>query len=89
MRHPREEPNPGSVSDDDDFTYIANDEDNDRYGALSFVVECDALVHGFAGYFDATLFDDVHVSIEPSTLVPKVIRDDNRYQTDLKDQGNA
>lgn len=43
---------------------------NDRYGALSFVVECDALVHGFAGYFDATLFDDVHVSIEPSTHSP-------------------
>ncbi len=29
------------------------------------------------------------VSIEPRTLVPKVIRDDNRYQADLKDQGNA
>ncbi|HTV24173.1 MAG TPA: hypothetical protein VMG12_36020, partial [Polyangiaceae bacterium] len=33
VRHPRQEPNPGSVSDDDNFTYIANDEDNDRYGA--------------------------------------------------------
>jgi NADH-quinone oxidoreductase subunit C len=29
------------------------------------------------------------VSIEPRTLVPKVIRDDNRYQADLKDQGSA
>jgi NADH-quinone oxidoreductase subunit C len=29
------------------------------------------------------------VSIEPRTLVPKVIRDDNRYQPDLKDPGNA
>jgi NADH-quinone oxidoreductase subunit C len=29
------------------------------------------------------------VSIEPRTLVPKVIRDDARYQPDLKDQGNA
>jgi NADH-quinone oxidoreductase subunit C len=29
------------------------------------------------------------VSIEPRTLVPKVIRDDARYQADLKDQGNA
>ena len=29
------------------------------------------------------------VSIVPRTLVPKVIRDDNRYQPDLKDQGNA
>jgi NADH-quinone oxidoreductase subunit C len=29
------------------------------------------------------------VSIEPRTLVPKVIRDDARYAPDLKDQGNA
>ncbi len=29
------------------------------------------------------------VSIEPRTLVPKVIRDDNRYEADLKDQGSA
>ncbi|HVS25215.1 MAG TPA: NADH-quinone oxidoreductase subunit C, partial [Gammaproteobacteria bacterium] len=27
------------------------------------------------------------VSIEPRTLVPKVIRSDNRYQPDLKDSG--
>ena len=29
------------------------------------------------------------VSIEPRVLVPKVIRHDNRYEDDLKDQGNA
>ncbi|HET8696603.1 MAG TPA: NADH-quinone oxidoreductase subunit C [Gammaproteobacteria bacterium] len=29
------------------------------------------------------------VSIAPRTLVPKVIRSDNRYEPDLKDQGNA
>ncbi len=29
------------------------------------------------------------VSIEPRTLVPKVIRDDNRYEPDLKDSGDA
>jgi NADH-quinone oxidoreductase subunit C len=29
------------------------------------------------------------VSIEPRTLVPKVIRDDARYAPDLKDQGSA
>jgi len=28
------------------------------------------------------------VSIEPRTLVPRVIRDDNRYSADLKDAGN-
>ncbi len=29
------------------------------------------------------------VSIEPRTLVPRVIRDDNRYEEDLKDAGNG
>ena len=29
------------------------------------------------------------VSIEPRTLVPKVIRDDHRYEPDLKDSSNA
>jgi len=29
------------------------------------------------------------VSIEPRTLVPKVIRDDARYEADLKDRGNG
>lgn len=29
------------------------------------------------------------VSIEPRTLVPKVIRDDNRYSTDLKDSADG
>ena len=29
------------------------------------------------------------VSIEPRTLVPRVIRDDNRYSTDLKDKANG
>jgi NADH-quinone oxidoreductase subunit C len=29
------------------------------------------------------------VSIEPRTLVPKVIRDDARYEPDLKDRGNG
>src|SRR5690606_19366381 len=29
------------------------------------------------------------VSIEPRTLVPKVIRDDHRYEPELKDQSNA
>ncbi len=29
------------------------------------------------------------VSIEPRTLVPKTIRDDNRYDPDLKDRGDA
>ncbi|XP_027075061.2 protein arginine N-methyltransferase 1.5 [Coffea arabica] len=43
---------------------------NDRYKKLEFEIPCDtgsAMVHGFAGYFDATLYKDVHLGIEPST----------------------
>jgi NADH-quinone oxidoreductase subunit C len=29
------------------------------------------------------------VSIEPRTLVPRVIRDDNRYSADLKDNADG
>jgi NADH-quinone oxidoreductase subunit C len=29
------------------------------------------------------------VSIEPRTLVPKVVRSDNRYEADLKDPPDA
>ena len=29
------------------------------------------------------------VSIEPRTLVPRVIRDDNRYSADLKDAADG
>lgn len=40
---------------------------NDRYTETSFQVEVDALVHGFAGYFDCELFDGVRMSIHPET----------------------
>lgn len=31
-----------------------------------------SLVAGFAGYFDATLYKDVHLGIEPSTATPNM-----------------
>jgi len=31
-----------------------------------------SLVTGFAGYFDATLYKDVHLGIEPSTATPNM-----------------
>jgi Dyp-type peroxidase family len=33
VRHPWRDPDQGRFSDDDTFSYVANDEDNDRYGA--------------------------------------------------------
>lgn len=41
--------------------------DNRRYQELAFVARESAVVHGLAGYFDAVLFDDVTLSINPST----------------------
>ncbi|KAK4490880.1 hypothetical protein RD792_001595 [Penstemon davidsonii] len=48
---------------------------NQRYKKLLFNIPGDtgsALVHGFAGYFDATLYKDVHLGIEPSTATPNM-----------------
>jgi len=41
---------------------------NDRYAEVSFGIEVDALVHGFAGYFHCDLYEDLAVSISPETL---------------------
>ncbi|KAH6788310.1 SHK1 binding protein 1 [Perilla frutescens var. frutescens] len=48
---------------------------NQRYKKLQFDIPEDtgaALIHGFAGYFDATLYKDVHLGIEPSTCTPNM-----------------
>ncbi|PIA44062.1 hypothetical protein AQUCO_01800245v1 [Aquilegia coerulea] len=48
---------------------------NQRYTKLRFEIPRDtgsAMVHGFAGYFDATLYKDVHLGIEPSTATPNM-----------------
>ncbi|OMO61939.1 Protein arginine N-methyltransferase PRMT5 [Corchorus capsularis] len=48
---------------------------NQRYTKLQFAIPQDtgsAMVHGFAGYFDATLYKDVHLGIEPSTATPNM-----------------
>ncbi|KAL3689090.1 hypothetical protein R1sor_015399 [Riccia sorocarpa] len=49
--------------------------DNRRYVKLKFELSPDtgsALVHGFGGYFDAVLYKDVHLGIEPSTATPNM-----------------
>ncbi|KAL6578609.1 Protein arginine N-methyltransferase 5 [Orobanche minor] len=48
---------------------------NECYKKLCFDIPSDtgsALIHGFAGYFDATLYKDVHLGIEPSTATPNM-----------------
>jgi len=45
--------------------------DNSRYTALRFpTMKRSSLIHGFSGYFDATLYGDVHCSILPRTHSP-------------------
>lgn len=48
---------------------------NQRYKRLQFEIPSDtgsATVHGFAGYFDAELYKDVHLGIEPSMATPNM-----------------
>ncbi|PON72987.1 Protein arginine N-methyltransferase PRMT [Parasponia andersonii] len=59
------------------FTHpnFSTDKSNNRYNKLRFEIPSDtgsAMVHGFAGYFDATLYKDVHLGIEPSTATPNM-----------------
>ena len=49
--------------------------DNNRYLAMRFERGPDtpgAMMHGFAGYFDAELYKDVHLSIFPPTHTPNM-----------------
>ncbi|CAA0838296.1 Protein arginine N-methyltransferase 1.5 [Striga hermonthica] len=61
------------------FTFVHPEDltktNNQRYKKLHFDIPSDtgsALIHGFAGYFDATLYKDVHLGIEPSTATPNM-----------------
>ncbi|EYU29151.1 hypothetical protein ABFS82_05G121400 [Erythranthe guttata] len=48
---------------------------NQRYKKLRFDIQSDtgsSLIHGFGGYFDAILYKDVHLGIEPSTATPNM-----------------
>lgn len=40
---------------------------NSRYKFLEFEMTSDMQLHGFSGYFDALLYKDITISIEPST----------------------
>jgi len=40
---------------------------NSRYKCLQFEITSNMQLHGFSGYFDAVLYKDITISIEPST----------------------
>ena len=43
------------------------DGDNQRFKQIEYTAKISALVHGFMGYFESTLFGDVRISIHPKT----------------------
>jgi protein arginine N-methyltransferase 5 len=45
---------------------------NDRYVSLRFTVDTSATVHGLGGFFEAVLYGDVLLSINPQTASPKM-----------------
>uniref|UniRef100_A0A8C6VMT3 Protein arginine N-methyltransferase 5 n=1 Tax=Naja naja TaxID=35670 RepID=A0A8C6VMT3_NAJNA len=44
--------------------------DNNRYQILEFQVDMNTVLHGFAGYFETTLYGDITLSIRPETHSP-------------------
>ena len=42
--------------------------DNTRYASLKFDIKQDAVLHGFAGYFDTVLYDNVNLSKSLSSM---------------------
>ncbi|GAA6106279.1 protein arginine N-methyltransferase 5 [Tachysurus ichikawai] len=52
------------------FVHPTTDMNNNRYQCLRFSVTCNSVLHGFAGYFETTLYKDVMLSIRPETHSP-------------------
>uniref|UniRef100_A0A3B3SD68 Protein arginine N-methyltransferase 5 n=1 Tax=Paramormyrops kingsleyae TaxID=1676925 RepID=A0A3B3SD68_9TELE len=52
------------------FSHPSTDMNNNRYQCLRFSVGCNSVLHGFAGYFESTLYKDVTLSIKPETHSP-------------------
>uniref|UniRef100_A0A671QR82 Protein arginine N-methyltransferase 5 n=1 Tax=Sinocyclocheilus anshuiensis TaxID=1608454 RepID=A0A671QR82_9TELE len=52
------------------FVHPTTDMNNNQYQCLQFSIGCNSVLHGFAGYFEATLYKDVTLSIKPETHSP-------------------
>ncbi|KAA0200429.1 Protein arginine N-methyltransferase, partial [Fasciolopsis buskii] len=48
-------------------------ESNARYTVCTFPIKHEAVVHGFAGYFEAVLFDDITLSTHPERHSPQMV----------------
>ncbi|CAN0489429.1 unnamed protein product, partial [Scytosiphon promiscuus] len=47
---------------------VGSETHNKRHIEIDFDVEQASTLHGFAGFFDSRLFDDIHISIVPKTF---------------------
>lgn len=45
------------------LSFLPSDMNNNRYQCLTFSVGCNCVLHGFAGYFETTLYKDVTLSM--------------------------
>ena len=74
---PPHPPHPSRPSQVFTFVHPNREEvvDNRRYTRLLFELPPDTgscVVHGFGGYFDAVLYGDVHLGIEPASATPNM-----------------
>jgi len=56
------------------FTFVHPSKNTNctRYTQRKFRIGASAVLHGFAGFFDAELYGDVHISIYPPTCTPEM-----------------
>jgi len=51
-----------------EFLHPSVDKDCTRHQIMTFNIPHASVLHGFAGFFDSQLYDDVHISILPATF---------------------
>jgi len=55
-----------------EFLHPTDDQDCTRHKVMKFKIPHSCVLHGFAGYFDSRLYDDVHISILPETFTDEM-----------------
>jgi protein arginine N-methyltransferase 5 len=62
-----DEPKPLFTFEHKNLLLKPSERDNSRFCSLQFDTEIDTVCHGFAGYFETTLYGDIKLSTVPST----------------------
>lgn len=56
----------------ENLTMHPNQRNNSRFATLSFEAKIDSTCHGFGGYFDTVLYEDITLSIVPGQETPRM-----------------